>query len=151
MRLTNEKIYRAVGDKVTAVWVTGTDFGTQRGPAISNETYSKMYKPFHKHVNDWIHEHTSWKTFIHSCGSVEPLIGEFIEAGFDIWNPVQTSAANMDPQKLKLKYGNKITFWGGGVDTQHILPYSPLARSRLSLPRAASVRRERRVGVFSRH
>jgi len=118
-----EKIYKVVGDRVTAIFVTGTDFGTQRGPIMSNRTYQKLYKPFHKRINDWVHEHTSWKTFIHSCGSIEPLIREFIEAGFDILNPVQTSAANMDPRMLKRKYGDKITFWGGGVDTQRTLPF----------------------------
>jgi len=118
-----DKIYKVVGDKVTAVFVTGTDFGTQKGPIMSNRSYRKLYKPFHKRINDWVHEHASWKTFIHSCGSVEPLIKEFIEAGFDILNPVQTSAANMDPRALKSKYSDKITFWGGGVDTQKTLPF----------------------------
>ncbi|MFQ6095748.1 MAG: uroporphyrinogen decarboxylase family protein, partial [Candidatus Bathyarchaeia archaeon] len=112
-----------VGDRVTAVFVTGTDFGTQKRPIMSNVTYRKLYKPFHKRVNDWVHENTGWKTFIHSCGAIEPLIKEFIEAGFDILNPVQTSAANMAPRKLKAKYGDKVTFWGGGVDTQRTLPF----------------------------
>ena len=61
-----EKIYAVVKDRVTAVFVTGTDFGTQKGPAMSNAMYRKMYKPFHKCVNDWVHEHTGWKTFIHA-------------------------------------------------------------------------------------
>ena len=117
------KIFRVVGDRVAAVWVSGTDFGTQTGPIISNQTYRKLYAPFHRRVNDWIHGHTSWKSLIHSCGSVEPLLKDFIEAAFDIWNPVQTSAQNMDPQRLKAKYGDKIAFWGGGVDTQQILPF----------------------------
>lgn len=118
-----EKIYAVVKDRVTAVFVTGTDFGTQKGPAMSNAMYRKMYKPFHKRVNNWVHEHTGWKTFIHSCGSVEALLQDFIEAGFDILNPVQTSAANMEPRMLKAKYGDKIVFWGGGVDTQKTLPF----------------------------
>jgi len=118
-----EKIYRAVGNRVTVIFVTGTDFGTQRGPIISNETYRKLYKPFHRRINEWVHEHTTWKTFIHSCGSIEPLMKNFIDAGFDILNPVQCSAANMIPDKLKAKYGDRITFWGGGVDTQLTLPF----------------------------
>ena len=118
-----EKIYAVVKDRVTAVFVTGTDFGTQKGPAMSNAMYRKMYKPFHKCVNDWVYEHTGWKTFIHSCGSVEALLQDFIEAGFDILNPVQTSAANMEPRMLKAKYGDKIVLWGGGVDTQKTLPF----------------------------
>lgn len=116
------KIYRVVGERISAVFITGTDFGSQLKPIISNETYQKLYKSFHFKINNWIHENTSWKTFIHSCGSIEPLIPEFIEAGFDIINPVQTSAANMDPRELKNKYGQEITFWGGGVDTQKTLP-----------------------------
>lgn len=118
-----EKIHKVVGDKITAVFVSGTDFGTQRGPVLSNDSYRKLYKPFHSRVNKWIHEHTSWKTFIHSCGSIESLLRDFIEAGFEILNPVQTSARNMDPSLLKRKYGDGITFWGGGVDTQKTLPF----------------------------
>ena len=118
-----EKIHQAVGDRVTAVFVTGTDFGMQTGPFISPKTYRQLYKPFHKRVNDWVHEHTFWKTFIHSCGSIKALIEDFIEAGFDILNPVQCSAANMDPSNLKRKFGHQITFWGGGVDTQRTLPF----------------------------
>ena len=118
-----EKIHGAVGDRVSVAFITGTDFGGQTRPLMSNASYAKLYKPFHRRVNDWVHENTGWKTFIHSCGSVEPLIGEFIEAGFDILNPVQTTAANMDPAELKARYGEKITFWGGGVDTQGTLPF----------------------------
>jgi hypothetical protein len=117
-----EKIYQLVGDQVAAVFVTGTDFGTQRGPFISNKAYRALFMPFHKLVNDWIHQHTTWKTFIHSCGSVRALIPDFIEAGFDILNPVQTSAVQMAPEELKRDFGDRITFWGGGVDTQHTLP-----------------------------
>jgi uroporphyrinogen-III decarboxylase len=74
-------------------------------------------------VNDWVHQNTTWKTFFHSCGSNLLLLPDMIEAGFDIFNPVQTSAVNMDPQLLKDRFGDKITFWGGGVDTQHTLPF----------------------------
>ncbi|MCK4401100.1 methyltransferase [bacterium] len=118
-----EKIRQAVGNKIEVIFISGTDFGTQRGLFISANLYKELYKPFHKKVNDWVHTHTDWKTFIHSCGSVEPLILEFIDAGFDILNPVQCSAANMDPKYLKEKYGSKIVFWGGGVDSQKTLPF----------------------------
>ncbi len=118
-----DRIYQAVGDRVTAVFVTGTDFGTQRGPFISPQAYRDLYQPFHRLINDWIHQQTSWKTFNHSCGSVMALIEDFIESGFDILNPVQTSAADMDPSQLKARFGDRITFWGGGVDTQHTLPF----------------------------
>ena len=117
------KIHGAVGGKVTAVFVTGTDFGTQNGPFISPSAYRDLYKPFHQEVNNWIHRHTSWKSFIHSCGSVRALIPDFLEAGFDILNPVQCSAAGMIPAELKHDFGDRVTFWGGGVDTQRTLPF----------------------------
>jgi uroporphyrinogen-III decarboxylase len=74
-------------------------------------------------VNDWIHQNTNWKTFKHSCGAVEPLMSNFIESGFDIINPVQINASGMDPRKLKEKYGDKLVFWGGGVDTQGVFAF----------------------------
>ena len=118
-----KKIYQVVLDKVSVVIVSTTDFGTQRGPFISNDAYRELYKPFQKRINDWVHKNTKWKTFIHTCGSVEPLISEFIDAGFDILNPVQCSAKDMNPASLKEKYGKDIVFWGGGVDTQKTLPF----------------------------
>jgi hypothetical protein len=118
-----EKLYKAVGDRISVVFITGTDFGTQKGPFISNRAYRDLYLPFHKQVNDWVHARTPWKTFIHTCGSVIAMLPDFIEAGFDILNPVQCSAAGMEPTELKRRFGTAITFWGGGVDTQHTLPF----------------------------
>jgi hypothetical protein len=117
------RIYQVVGDRPTAVLVSGTDFGMQTGPFISPDTYRQLYKPFHKEVNGWIHQHTTWKTMIHSCGSVIRLLPDFIDAGFDILNPVQCSAAGMEPEVLKRRFGDQIVFWGGGVDTQRTLPF----------------------------
>jgi hypothetical protein len=124
------KLYDAVGDRVSAIFVTGTDFGTQNGPFISPNNYRKLFLPFHRKVNDWIHEHTSWKTFIHSCGSVVILLPDLIEAGFDILNPVQCSAVGMAPKILKEQFGGRLTFWGGGVDTQKTLPFGTPAEIR---------------------
>lgn len=117
-----QRIHEVVGEKVTAIIVTATDFGMQRGPFISPQAYRDLYAPFHREVNNWIHANTTWKTFIHSCGSVVLLIDDFIEVGFEILNPVQISAKDMDPKLLKERFGDRITFWGGGVDTQHTLP-----------------------------
>jgi hypothetical protein len=117
------KLYQAVGDRVAVVFVTGTDFGTQRAPFISPDFYRKLYQPFHRRVNDWIHQHTPWKSFIHTCGSVILLLPDIIDAGFDILNPVQCSAAGMDPRTLKAQFGDQLVFWGGGVDTQKTLPF----------------------------
>ena len=124
------KIYEVVGNRVTAVFVTGTDFGAQQGPFISPRAYKELYLPFHKRVNDWIHTNTKWKSFIHSCGSVRKLIPAFIEAGFEIINPVQCSAADMDPRELKRAFGDVLTFWGGGVDTQKTLPFGSVEEVR---------------------
>ena len=118
------KVHQAVGERVAIIFVTGTDFGAQTGSFISPKAYRDLYMPFHKQVNNWVHQNTSWKTWIHSCGSVINLIPYFIEAGFDILNPVQTSATGMDPAVLKSRFGDQITFWGGGVDTQKTLPFS---------------------------
>jgi len=118
-----ELSYEAVGDKIDVIMVSGTDFGTQSGPFISPDMYREIYKPFHKRINDWIHKNTSWKTFYHSCGSIVAFLDDFVEAGVDILNPVQTSAKDMDPKMLKERYGDKLVFWGGGVDTQRTLPF----------------------------
>jgi len=118
-----EKIYKVVGDKVDIVFLCGTDFGTQDSQFCGVDTLEEMYLPYYKKVNDWIHQKTNWKTFKHSCGAVEPFINSFIEAGFDILNPVQINAAGMNPQHLKDTYGERITFWGGGVDTQKVLSF----------------------------
>ncbi len=136
------KIHAVVGDRVTAVFITGTDFGTQTGPFISPASYRRLYQPFHRRVNDWVHEHTNWKTFIHSCGSIRALLADIVDAGFDILNPVQCSAAGMDARELKEQYGDRIAFWGGGVDTQRTLPFGT----------SDEVRREvlERIEIFGR-
>jgi hypothetical protein len=109
---------KVIGDKIDVVFTCGTDFGTQNSTFCSTETYDRVWLPYYKKVNDWIHQNTNWKTFKHSCGAVEPLMNHFIESGFDIINPVQINASGMDPKKLKEKYGDHLVFWGGGVDTQ---------------------------------
>jgi hypothetical protein len=118
-----ELVHSAVGERITAIFMSGTDFGMQTGPLISTRAYCSLYKPFQKTLNDWVHQHTTWKVFIHCCGSILPLIPDMIDAGFDLFNPVQTSAADMDPQALKDRFGSEITFWGGGIDTQKTLPF----------------------------
>lgn len=125
-----EKIHAAVGDHVDVVFVCGTDFGTQSSSFCSVATLRDLYMPYYKQVNDWIHRHTNWKTFKHSCGAVEKFVESFIESGFDILNPVQCSAVGMEPERLKSKYGGRIAFWGGGVDTQKTLPFGTPAEVR---------------------
>ncbi len=118
-----ETLHAIAGELVQAVFLCGTDFGTQDSQFCSAGTFRELYLPYYRRMNDWVHGHTTWKTFKHSCGSVEPLIASFADAGFDILNPVQINAAGMDPQRLKDEYGVRVIFWGGGADTQKILPF----------------------------
>lgn len=125
-----EKLKKAAGDLIDVIFVCGTDFGTQISTFCSPETFKDLYMPYYKKVNGWIHDNTDWRTFKHSCGAIEPFIPLLIESGFDILNPVQCSASGMDPALLKAKYGKDIVFWGGGVDTQRILPFGTAEQVR---------------------
>ncbi len=135
-------IHSAVGDKVQMVNMDGTDFATQESLFCSPDAYAELYLPHAKKVNDFIHEHTGWKTIKHCCGACEPMIGKFMEAGYDILNPVQCSAAGMDPNVLVDKYGDDVVFWGGGVDTQKTLPFGT--------PEEVEAEVKERVEIFSR-
>ena len=124
LALRNLMMYHeACGDKVDIIDVSETDFGSQRGLLMSRATFTELFKPHFKKMNDWIRKNTNWKIFYHTCGSVLELMDDFIEIGIDILNPVQYSADNMDLIDLKKKYGKKIVFWGAGIDTQRILPF----------------------------
>ncbi len=118
-----ELIYQACGDKIQVVYISGTDFGTQIGPFMSLDSYREFYKPYYQKINGWIHEHTNWKTFYHTCGAISTFLQDFYESGIDILNPVQLSAKGMDGKTLKQEWGDKFVFWGGGVDTQNTLPF----------------------------
>lgn len=114
------KVCEYVGDVVDIVRF-GDDLGMNTGMFMSLEKYRELFKPYHTKINEYVHTHSNMKTFLHSCGSIYPVIGDLIEAGFDILNPVQTTARDMDPARLKQEYGKDITFWGGGCNTRTIL------------------------------
>jgi len=117
------KLYhQAVGDLVFAWGIASDDAGTQRAPVMRPELFAEMILPHYRRLCDWVHRNTNWKTFLHSCGSIYEFIPYWIEAGIDILNPVQISAANMEPERLKREFGDRLVFWGGGCDTQHVLP-----------------------------
>jgi hypothetical protein len=118
-----KRVYERVGNIPDVVYVCGTDFGTQDSQFCSVETYRDLYHPYYARINGWIHEHTTWKTFKHTDGAIEPLLPDLIASGFDIVNPVQLSAAGMDARHLKETYGEHLVFWGGGTDTQSTLPF----------------------------
>ncbi len=126
MRLVSE----AVGDFCFAWVVASDDSGTQRGEFIGPDLWAEMIKPHYARLCSWVHENTRMKTFMHCCGSIPRLIPHLIDAGVDILNPVQTSAAGMDPSGLKETFGGRIAFWGGGCDTQSVLPRATPAEVR---------------------
>jgi uroporphyrinogen-III decarboxylase len=134
-----EKIYAAIGDSVQVVFLCGNDFGTQTSAFCSVKTFRSLYFPYYKRMNDWIHAHTQWKTFKHSCGAIFKFLPSMIEAGFDIINPVQCSATGMDPEQLKATFGSELTFWGGGVDTQKVLPFGTPAEVREQVLRRCEI------------
>jgi Uroporphyrinogen decarboxylase (URO-D) len=134
-----EKVHAAIGNSVQAVYICGTDFGTQTSAFCSVKTFRNLYFPYYKLVNDWIHAHTTWKTFKHSCGAVSKFLPSMIEAGFDILNPVQCSATGMEPEQLKANFGDHLVFWGGGVDTQDVLPFRSPAEVREQVLRRCEV------------
>ena len=134
-----ETLHGIVGDLLDVVVVCGTDFGTQNSQFCSEAAFRDIWMPYYRRMNDWIHSHTHWKTFKHSCGAIDPLIPDLIESGFDILNPVQCSADGMNPSHLKSAYGEKITFWGGGVNTQKTLPFGTPAEVRDEVMRRCEV------------
>ncbi len=111
----------AVGEYIQVIMM-GDDLGTQQGLQISPQTYREMVKPRHQRLYLFVKEHSSAYVFLHSCGAIYDLIPDLIEAGVDILNPVQASAAKMDPARLKAEFGDRLTFWGGGVEGQTVLP-----------------------------
>ena len=118
-----ERYLDAVGEFVDVVGF-GDDFGVQAGLQISPAYYRRYFLPHHRQLYGLVHARTQAYVFLHSCGSVYDLIPDLIEAGIDILNPVQTSAAKMEPERLKREFGDRLTFWGGGCCPQRVLPWN---------------------------
>jgi uroporphyrinogen decarboxylase len=117
-----KQLKEALGPYVN-VFVVYQDLGTQRGEMISPEAFEALMVPHYRRMYEWVHQHTDWKTFFHSCGSIYYLIPHLIAMGVDILNPVQCRAARMEPWRLKEEFGDRLVFWGGGTDTQTVLPF----------------------------
>ncbi len=141
--------YRVIGDKIDVVYICGADFGTQNSTFCSPETFARVWLPYYRKVNDWIHQNTGWKTFKHSCGSIVTLLDLFIESGFDIINPVQINAAGMDTKELKRKFGDRIVFWGGGADTQGVFAFGTPQQVKEQVKRQCSILNENGGFVFN--
>jgi uroporphyrinogen decarboxylase len=113
---TLEKVCNAVGD-IADIIRFGDDLGMTSGPFMSPEVYRRLFKPRHKILCDFVKAHSSMHTFIHSCGSISLLMPDLVDAGIEIFNPVQTNAYRMEPEFLKKEFGSDCTFWGGGIET----------------------------------
>jgi hypothetical protein len=134
-----KKLFDTLRNNIDVVFICGTDFGTQNSTFCSPETYDRLWMPYYRKVNDWIHQNTQWKTFKHSCGAVSTFMSRFIDSGFDIINPVQINASGMDPVKLKKNWGDKIVFWGGGVDTQGVFAFGTPVQVRDQVKRQCEI------------
>jgi uroporphyrinogen decarboxylase len=135
--------------KYIQVFVYWNDISGQRGPLISPEIYRRLIKPKDKRIIMMVKSRTDAKVFYHCCGAIRDFIPDFIEIGVDILNPVQVSAAGMDTADLKKRFGNDISFWGGGCDTQRILPFGTPDEIREEVRRRISVLAEGGGFVFS--
>ncbi len=120
---TLEKVCESVGD-VADIIRFGDDLGMDSGGFMSPDIYAKIFKPRHTKLNEYVKKHSNMKTFLHSCGSIHELLPHLIDAGFEVINPVQTTARNMEPERLKKEFGKDITFWGGGCNTRTILNHA---------------------------
>lgn len=118
---TCRQVLDAVGSDIDVVY-TSDDLGMQDNLCMPAETYRKLIKPRHKKYFSLLHEKTDAKVFLHTCGAVAPIVGDLIEIGVDILNPVQVSARGMDPAHLKRAFGKDIAFWGA-IDTHRLLPH----------------------------
>ena len=125
-----ERLNAALGDWIDIIYLCGTDFGTQTSSFCSESTFRELWYPHYKTLTEWIRKNTGWRIFKHSCGAVSKFIPAFLELGIDILNPVQCSASGMDPHELKRRFGDRIVYWGGGVDTQKTLPFATPAEVR---------------------
>ena len=113
-----------VGDAVDVIMI-GDDLAGQDGPLFNPEVYRHIVKPRQKRLAQYIRSRTKAKIWYHTCGACQVYMPELIDNGIDILNPIQISAQRMDPVALKQQFGRKLVFWGGGCDSQHILPSAP--------------------------
>lgn len=136
-----DRVINGVGEFVDLLQF-GDDLGSQSGPFMSPDVFKNVFKPRYKKMWDFVHQNSNCKVFLHSCGSIYELIPHLIDAGLDVLNPVQTTAFNMEPERLKKEFGKFITFWGGGCNTRDILP--------VKSPKEVKEDVKRRIDIFSK-
>ncbi len=123
MHLENLELFLDAVEGYVQIIQMGDDLGTQLAPQISPSMYRRFFKPRHKLIFERVRRRSGLHLFFHSCGAIAPLLPDLIEIGVEIINPVQTSARGMEPERLKREFGKDLTFWGGGCDTQRVLPH----------------------------
>jgi len=122
MHLENLELFLDAVEGYVQIIQMGDDLGTQLAPQISPAMYRRFFKPRHKLIFERVRRRSGLHLFLHSCGAIAPLLPDLIETGVEIINPVQTSARGMEPERLKREFGKDLTFWGGGCETQSVLP-----------------------------
>jgi uroporphyrinogen decarboxylase len=127
-----------VGDVVDIIRF-GDDLGTDQGPFMAPDIYRNLFKPRHTILCNYVKEHSQMHTFLHSCGSIYKLLPDLIEAGFEVINPVQTNTRDMEPERLKQEFGQELAFWGGGVNTRHVLNQGTPAEVKADVKRNLEV------------
>ena len=124
MYMENFNLFRdAVGNRVDIITVY-KDLGNQNGPSVNPAVVRDVFMPPMKRFVQHVKQNSDYAVMLHACGSIYDFIPDIIDCGFDILNPVQISARNMQPDRLKREFGEQICFWGGGVDTQRVLPFA---------------------------
>lgn len=138
----NSELYlQAIGKYIDIILLSGTDFGSQKAEIFRPDIFKDLLRPNYKLITSYIHKHYDVKIAMHSCGSIYNIIEHIIDAGIDILNPVHVNTANMDPQRLKDEFGSRLVFWGGGVDTQTVLPYGT--------PEEVAAQAKERIKIFA--
>jgi len=137
-----ERVIKGVGQYVDVMVFGGEDLGSNLAPFISPDKFVEIFKPIYSKLYGYVHDNCDAKVFIHSCGAIFKLIPHFIDAGVNIFNPVQTEATDMEPEKLKKEYGKDCTFWGGGADAKLTL--------RHGTPKEVKEDVKRRMEVFAK-
>ncbi len=143
-----ERFLAITGPYIQAIHLND-DFGAQDSLQISPRTYREVFKPYQKKWIDFVKERTRAKVFIHCDGAIESIIPDFIEIGIDVLNPLQTTARGMDPKRIKDLYGDRLAFWGGGIDTQTTLPFGTIDDIRREVRRRIAILGEDGGYVFA--
>ena len=135
-----DRVIKGVGKYVDILVFGGDDLGANQAGFMSPDIFKELFKSKYKEMWDFVHDNSDCKVFLHSCGSIYEYIPHLIDAGVDILNPVQTTATNMKPEKLKREFGKYVTFWGGGCNTKEVLAFGS--------PKEVKEDVEKRIDIF---